>query len=93
MRKTWEGINNLINRKRKSHGTIIALRCPTKKEMINNPKDIRDILNKHFSTIGKKLASKLSNSNTHFSPYLNSHNYLNSFFFKFVIPSEVEFEF
>jgi hypothetical protein len=60
--------------------------------MIKNSKDIPDILNKHFSTIGKKLASKLPNSNTHFSQYLNSHNYLNSFFFNPVIPSEVEFE-
>jgi hypothetical protein len=92
MRKTWEGINNLINRKRKNHKTITALRCPIKKEMIKNPKDIPDIQNKHFSTIGKKLASKLPNSNTHFSQYLNSHNYLNSFFFNPVIPSEVELE-
>jgi hypothetical protein len=60
--------------------------------MIKNPKDIPDILNKHFSTIGKKLASRLPNSNTHFSQYLNSHNYLNSFFFNPLIPSEVEFE-
>jgi hypothetical protein len=85
-------ITNLINRKRKNHKTITALRCPIKKEMIKNPKDIPDILNKHFSTIGKKLASKLPNSNTHFSQYLNSHNYLNLFFFNPVIPSEVEFE-
>ena len=75
MRKTWEGINNLINRK-----ITVFIRCPIKKEMIKSPKDIPDILNKHFSTIGKKLASKLPNSNTHFSQYLNSHNYLNSFF-------------
>jgi hypothetical protein len=75
VRKTWEVINNLINRK-----ITVFIRCPIKKEMIKNPKDIPDILNKHFSTIGKKLASKLPNSNTHFSQYLNSHNYLNSFF-------------
>ena len=30
MRKTWEGINNLINHKRKNYETIIALRCPKK---------------------------------------------------------------
>ncbi len=69
--------------------------------MIKNPKDIRDIPNKHFLNIGKKLASKLANSNTHFSHYLNfylilnthfSNNYLNPFFFNPLIPSEVEFE-
>ncbi len=32
MRKTWEGINNLINRKRENRKTIIALRCPIKRK-------------------------------------------------------------
>jgi hypothetical protein len=39
MKKTWEGINNLINRKKK-HKMITKLKCPNKNEFISNPKDI-----------------------------------------------------
>ena len=40
MKKTWEGINNLINRKKKKHKLITKLKCPNKNEFISNPKDI-----------------------------------------------------
>ena len=91
MKKTWEGINNLINRKKK-HKMITKLKCPNKNEFISNPKDIPDVLNKYFSTIGQKLASKLPNSHTHFSHYLKTKNYSSSFYFNPVTPVEVEFE-
>lgn len=89
MRKTWEGINNLINRKKKSRKLVTKMRCPIKNEIATSPTEISNIFNKHFSYIGEKLAAKLPNSSKYFSYYLNTNN---SFFFKPVTSSEVESE-
>ncbi len=92
MKKTWEGINSLINRKRKNYKTITSIKCPTRNEINRNPRDIPNILNKHFSTIGINLASKLPNPTKHFSQYLDTTNYPSSFFFDPISPYEVECE-
>ena len=68
------------------------MRCPIKNEIATSPTEIFNIFNKHFSYIGEKLAAKLPNSSKHFSYYLNTNNYRNSFFFKPVTSSEVESE-
>ena len=92
MKKTWEGINSLINRKRNNHKIITTIKCPTRNEINRNPRDIPNILNKHFSTIGTSLASKLPNPIKHFSQYLDTTNYSGSFFFDPISPHEVECE-
>ena len=58
MRKTWEGINNLINRKKKSLKLVTKMRCPIKNEIATSPTEISNIFNKHFSYIGEKSAAK-----------------------------------
>jgi hypothetical protein len=80
IRKTWEGINNLINRKKKSLKLVTKMRCPIKNEIATSPTEISNIFNKHFSYIGRKLAAKSPNSSKHFSYYLNTNNYPNSLF-------------
>ena len=64
----------------------------TKYEINRNPRDIPNILNKHFSTIGMNLASKLPNPSKHFSQCLDTTNYSGSFFFDLISPHEVECE-
>ena len=80
MKKTWVGINSLINRKQKVLKPISALKWPNNNEITRNPSKITNILNDHFSTIGQKLASNISNSNKHFSDYLAPGVYAHSFF-------------
>jgi hypothetical protein len=92
MKKTWEAINNLINHKKRNRKTITKIRCPVRNQIISNPTEIPDIFNKHFSSVGEKLASKMPNSSKHFSDYFNDSNYPNSFFFTPITSSEVEFE-
>ena len=92
MKKTWEGINSLINRKQKVLKPISALKCPNNNEITRNPSKITNILNDHFSTIGQKLASNISNSNKHFSDYLAPDGYAHSFFFNPVLFIEIESE-
>ena len=80
MKKTWEGINSLINRKQKVLKPISALKCPNNNEITRNPSKITNILNDHFSTIGQKLASNISNSKKHFSffflKFISAHVYV-----------------
>ena len=91
IKKTCEGISNLLNRKKKNHKSITKMKCPVKNDFIYNPKDIPDVFNKYFSNIGQSLASKLPESRIHFSYYLKD-NYSNSFYFNHVTPYEIESE-
>jgi hypothetical protein len=65
---------------------ITTIKCPTRNEINRNPRDIPNILNKHLSTIGTNLASKLPNPSKHFSQYLDTTNYSGSFFFDPISP-------
>jgi hypothetical protein len=74
-KKTWEGINNLINRKRKNSKHITSLRCPKRNILSSNASEFPNIFNKHFSSVGHELTSKMQNSSTSFHEYLsNSSN-------------------
>lgn len=69
IKKTWEGINVLITRKRTFVKQINSLKCQDQNSLTTDPSEILDILNKHFASIGDKLVSKMSNS-LEFSRYL-----------------------
>ena len=92
-KKTWEGINKLINRKRKIGRPIAALKCPVSERVSRNPSEISNILNKHFSRIVHKLATKMPMSTISFYNYLPSFQCPKSFAFQPVSPSEIEAEF
>ena len=51
MKKTWEAINNLINRKKSKQETVTKISCPVKNELISSPTEIPNIFNKHLSYI------------------------------------------
>ena len=55
------------------------------------PTEITNIFNKHFSSVGHRLASNFPPSNRHFGEYLRG-NYVKSFFFDPVTPNEIERE-
>ena len=54
MRNTWNGIDNLINCKKKQSKVISSLKRPSDNGL---PIEISNILNKYFSSIGGSLAS------------------------------------
>ena len=91
MRKTWAGINSLINRNGRCSNSITFLRYPNG-ELTHNPFEIPNILNNYFTSVGPNLASKISQSNRQFSEYLPRLNYSDSFFFNPVSPAEIESE-
>ena len=70
MKKTWEGINLLINRKRKSDRPISSIRRPNNQGVSCSNIEVTNISNEHFASVGEKLASKIPHSSVHFSNYL-----------------------
>ena len=66
MKKTWEGINYLINNKKKSRKAINMLKSSDNRKLSHNPYEHTNILNSHFASIGKKLASNIPPGNKHF---------------------------
>ena len=72
IKRTWEGINILINRKRKNDSSITALKRPGNGGLSHHTSDheLPNILNNHFASVGPDLAAKIPQSQTHFSSYL-----------------------
>ena len=56
--KTWQHINEIMKRKKKSRTVIKSIRDKNGIK-ITEPKKIADCLNEHFSTVGKTMAEKL----------------------------------
>ena len=57
--KTWQHINEIMKRKKKSRTVIKSIRDKNGIK-ITEPKKIADCLNEHFSTVGKTMAEKLN---------------------------------
>ena len=83
MKKTWEGIRNVIGCRKKSCKTINALRANRFSPLVTAPTKIANILNSHFASCGHRLAAKLPHSEKHFSDYFfnNPFRLSNSFVF------------
>ena len=94
IKKTWEGINNLLGRKRKAIKQITALKRPGSghDQISYNSSEFPDIMNKYFSSIGHNLASKMPNSKKEFFDYLPKSRNVDSFFFNPVTQTEIESE-
>ena len=67
MKKNWEGINNLINCKKKNRKSIISLKDPNNGRLVHDPTELSNIINNYFASIGPKFASNLPSSNQHFT--------------------------
>ena len=91
IKKTWQGINILINRKKRSDKVITSLKCLKDNSITSDPTEIPDILNKHFASTGHKLASKIPHS-VEFSQYVPRLSFSEYFVFSPVLPGEIEFE-
>ena len=91
VRKTWEGINSLLNRKKNKNKTINTLKNFGSNTTTNNKSIISNVLNKHFTSIGTKLAAKLPNSEKHFTQLLyENKSPSSSFLFQPITPDEVK---
>ena len=92
-RQTWKGINELIGccKKKNKHNPLNFI-CSTPNEVpTSDPKEISDILNRYFATVGHKLASKIPQTINTFSDYLDPP--LNhTFFFDPIIPEDINLE-
>jgi len=73
IKKTWEGINNLIGSKKSRKKSINAMRCNHTSRLFHDPIKIANILNEHFASCGSRLAAKLPHSEKHFSDYLKDN--------------------
>ena len=93
LKKTWEGINGLLSRKKKTYMTINNLKQPYSNTTTNLKSRIPNILNEHFTSIGPSLANKLPPFEKHFTEYLDKmKSPVTSFFFTPISPKEVKLE-
>ena len=94
IKKTWEGINNLLGRKRKAIKHITSLkRLGSGHDQISyNSSDLPDIMNEYFSSTGHNLASKMPNPQKEFFDYLPKSRNADSFFFNPITQTEIESE-
>ena len=91
MKKTWEGINNLLNRKKVNTKQIDSIQNPKNENKITRDASlISNILNEHFATVGPKLANQLPQSEKHFSDFLSKSK--SPFNFQPILASEVKLE-
>ena len=84
-RKMWRVLNNAMKRKSKKSKLPNFVTVPStngKLSKTNCKQSIANSMNKHFSTIGKKLANKLKSTNTKFSDYLKNPNSKNFFLYE-----------
>ena len=76
MKKTWEGINNLIQRKGRSSKPMRSLKKINDDRLTQDPAALPNILNHHFASIGHKLAADISHSEHHYSDYLVDEKFI-----------------
>ena len=62
MKNTWNGINSLINGKKKKIRAISSLKRLNDDSITNDPLEISNIFNNYFSSVGEKLASRVPSS-------------------------------
>ena len=94
MKKTWDGINRLSSRKPKSSIYPTKIKDPENNLKMNkDASKISNIINKHFSSVGRKLDSRLPSSSQDFGSFLlKSISPKSSIFFEPVISDEVRLE-
>ena len=92
IKKTWQGINQIISNKKANRKTISAIRDPSTNEITHDKFKIPNIINKHLAFTGQKLALEVPDSEKHFSDYLSHIDQSKSFFFTPVTKEEIERE-
>ena len=94
MKKTWQGINELLNRYKRKCKSVGKLQDPdNNNNLTNDSSRIPNTLNRHFSNVGNILVSKLPPAERPFTEYLSKSSSPElSFFFKPVTPSEIQIQ-
>ena len=93
MKKTWEGINNLLNRNKKKPVRINAIKQPTGKIITNIKTRIPNIINENFTNIGPNLAKQLPTPEMPFIEFLDKNKSpTTSFFFQPITSHEIKSE-
>ena len=69
-----------------------ALKRPNNQGLTQNSSELLEILNRHFTSVGKNLADDVPSSSRHVSEYFSDQVYPNSFFFNADTSSEIESE-
>ena len=82
MKRTWEGIRELIGRQRKYRKSISAVRANSSSPLVNDPSKTAIIMNFHFASCNHHLAAKLPHSEKHFSDHLTLQNDAGFFVFR-----------
>jgi len=69
IKKTWEGIRELVNINKKKYNNIRMIYENNKN--ITNNKDMANSFNDFYSNVGKNIEQKIPKTNTHFLSFLN----------------------
>ena len=72
MKKTWKGINNLLNRKDSTKVSDIFLNINGK--LLTDQKLVVDKMNQYFINVADNLARKIPKPNTKFQDFLKNPN-------------------
>ena len=91
MKKTWAGINEVMNRNKLKFKPIMALGRLNCDEITHDPTEFPNDL---LSSVGQNVAAKVPSSNRHFREYMINIKPLHSrsFLFKPVTVLEIENE-
>ena len=92
MKKTWTGINEVMNRNQMKSKPIFGLKRLNGNGVTRSPAKLPNALTDFFSRVGQKLAANVPDKNCHYSEYLINTNLTSSFFFEPVVSSEIELE-
>ena len=94
MKKTWIGINNILNRKTKKSKSISALKdFKNNNDVSRDPTRIPNILDEHFATVGQKLANQLPATSKCFTDFLEKcKSPVSSFLFQPITSAEIRLE-
>ena len=94
MKKTWQGINNLLNRKNKKTKTIDILKdYQNHNNITHDMTRIPNILNEHFATVGQRLARCIPPTQCRFTDFLKkTKSPDSSFYFQPFTSSEIRLE-
>ena len=66
MKKTWQGINELLHRRKQNLKVISALKdFNNRNKIVKEGSRIPNIINEHFAKVGNRLANKLAIPQNH----------------------------
>ena len=75
MRKTWQAVNALLNRRKRNHGPVNKLKDPqsTNNSVTNDPLRIPNIMNRYCSSVGNILIRIIPVTPNHLTPHSSSN--------------------